>query len=236
MKNNNLKSIAIITARGGSKRIPGKNIRDFLGKPIISYSISAAINSKLFDEVMVSTDDKLISEISKKYGAEIPFLRSKTNSSDFASTEDVLEEVLLEYKKINKIFDIVCCIYPTSPFVTDKKLIDSYNIFIKNKADSLIPVVKNSYPIQRSLKLGKNYLKFCYPEFEEKRSQDIEETFHDAGQFYWTKVNAFLKSKKLFPKKTIPYLLNELEVQDIDNESDWKIAELKYKSGTWKQD
>jgi len=226
-----MKKIAIIPARGGSKRIPRKNIKEFLRKPIIAYSIEAALSSNLFDEVMVSTDDAEIAKVAKKFGANIPFMRSKKNSDDFATTADVLIEVLNEYKKIGKEFDYLCCIYPTAPFITAKKIIDSFNLMVENNAQSVIPVVKFSYPIQRSFRINKNgKLEYIYPENINKRSQDLAPAYHDAGQFYWCEVKSFLKTKSLvIPHKTTPIIVSELDVQDIDCENDWQVAEIKYK-------
>lgn len=227
---NKINSIAIIPARGGSKRIPRKNIKDFLGKPIIAYSIEAALNSKLFTEVMVSTDDGEIAEIAKKYGAIVPFLRTNKNSDDFATTADVLSEVLNEYKKLEKEFDNLCCIYPTAPFVTSQKLKDSFNLMIEKKADSVIPVVKFSYPIQRAFRITEeNKLEYIWPENINKRSQDLELTYHDAGQFYWLKTKSFLLNQSLICGSSIPFIIDEISVQDIDCEADFKIAKLKYK-------
>ena len=224
-----MKNIAIITARGGSKRIPQKNIKEFLGKPIIAYSIKAALNSKLFDEVMVSTDSLDIAGIAKELGAVVPFMRSPKTADDFATTADVLIEVIDNYKKIGKDFDLLCCIYPTAPFVTQKKLKDSFNLMLEKKADSVIPIIKFSYPIQRALRNTENsHLEYFWPENSNKRSQDLEKSYHDAGQFYWIKTDALLNYKSLVTKNTIGFELSELEVQDIDEESDWKMAEIKY--------
>lgn len=219
--------IAIIPARGGSKRIPRKNIKEFLGKPIIAYSIEAAIKSELFDEVMVSTDDEEIAEISKKYGASVPFFRSKDTSNDFATTSDVLLEVLEKYKSYKKCFNFFCCIYPCAPFITSGKLKVTFDILNKSNSESLIPVVKFSYPIQRAFRIKDEVLNFIYPDSINKRTQDMEEAFHDAGQFYWMKTKAFLQNISLLTDKTMPYILSEKEVQDIDNEEDWSIAEIK---------
>ncbi len=227
---NKMKKIAIIPARGGSKRIPRKNIRDFLGKPIIAYSIEAALKSKLFDEVMVSTDDNEIAGVSNKYGASIPFIRSKKNSDDFSTTADVLLEVLDQYREREKVFEYFCCIYPTALFVTSQKIRDSFKILLEEKTDSIIPVVKFSYPIQRAFRLNKKgNLEYLWQENINKRSQDLESSFHDAGQFYWKEVNTFLESKQLVSKTTFPLIVPELEVQDIDSENDWKLAEIKFK-------
>lgn len=222
------KCVAIITARGGSKRIPGKNIRDFCGQPIIKYSIEAALCSDLFNEVMVSTDDMEIAEISKNFGAKIPFMRSKKTSDDYATTADVIEEVLLEYQKLGQNFDYACCIYPTTPFITSKKLKNAFDNLINTDADSLIPVVKFGYPIQRALKIENNKVKLLFPENINKRSQDLEQTYHDCGQFYFLKTETFLKDKSLFTENTAFLEIPESEVQDIDIEEDWKIAELKF--------
>lgn len=223
-----MKTIAIIPARGGSKRIPKKNIKSFLGKPIISYPIEAALKSKLFNEIMVSTDDEEIAEISKMLGASVPFLRSKKNSDDFATTVDVLLEVIEEYKKLGKVFDYVCCIYPTTPFISPEKLNHSFKILIEKKAKSLIPIVRFSYPIQRALRIENDSLQYIYPENGTKRSQDLELTYHDAGQFYWIKTDVLVNQSSMVTDNSIAYEISELEVQDIDSETDWKIAEMKY--------
>lgn len=223
-----MKAIAIIPARGGSKRIPRKNVKDFLGKPLIAYSTQAALDSKLFDEVMVSTDDNEIAEISKKFGVSIPFLRSDKTSDDFATTADVLLEVINEYKKHDKEFDYLCCIYPTAPFITAEKLIKSFHSFNEANADSLISVVKFSYPVQRALKIKNKKLKFYFQENINKRSQDLEIAYQDAGQFYWIKTEVLLKQNSLITQNTVAFEISELEAQDIDNEIDWKLAELKF--------
>jgi pseudaminic acid cytidylyltransferase len=223
-----MKSIAIITARGGSKRIPRKNIKDFFGQPIIVYSIKAALDSGCFDEVMVSTDDQEIADISKAFGAKVPFLRSQKNSDDFSTTADVLKEVIAEYKKLGMAFEVACCLYPTSVFVTGEKLKNARDLFIKSGADSLIPVVKFGFPIQRALKIKDNSLQFFWPENSDKRSQDLEPSYHDCGQFYFFKTDILFSKGDIFTDNTVPFLVKESEVQDIDNEEDWKIAEIKY--------
>jgi N-acylneuraminate cytidylyltransferase len=231
----NKTTLAIIPARGGSKRIPRKNIKDFLGQPIIKYSIDAAINSKCFDEVMVSTDDKAIAKIAIKYGAKVPFLRSVKNSGDHATTADVIEEVLLEYQKLDKKYDYVCCLYSTAPFVTAEKIIKAKKVLEQSNIDAVLPVTSFSFPIQRSFKIeASGMIKMNWPEHMNTRSQDLEPTYHDAGQYYFLKVKSFLVQKKVFANKTLPVITSELEVQDLDNESDWKIAEFKYKALTEK--
>jgi pseudaminic acid cytidylyltransferase len=219
-------SIAIIPARGGSKRIPRKNIKNFLGKPIIAYSIEAALKSKLFDEVMVSTDDNEIAEISKSLGASVPFFRSESNSNDHAGTVDVLVEVLKQYESLGHIFDYACCIYPTAPFITPQILETGF--YTVQDYDTIFPIVRFSYPIQRALQKSHGKTAMIWPENIAKRSQDLPEAFHDAGQWYWFNVHNFISCKKLWTDNSHGIEISELEAQDIDNESDWQIAEMKY--------
>lgn len=223
-----MKTLAMITARGGSKRIPRKNIKEFNGKPIIAYSIEAALGSGVFDEVMVSTDDEEIAEIARNYGAKVPFLRSEKTSNDYATTTDVIEEVLETYRERGEEYDIFCCIYPTAPFITSKRLKDAVEELAKSDADSLIPVVRFSYPPQRAMEVHDGRLVFRQPENLKKRSQDLEPHFHDAGQFYVVRSESFFKNHGIMVGDILPMELSELEVQDIDNEMDWKLAELKY--------
>lgn len=223
-----MKAIAIITARGGSKRIPRKNIRPFLGKPVLAYSIEAAIDAGIFDEVMVSTEDEEIAETAKEYGANVPFYRSVKTAGDMATTNDVLLEVLEEYEKRGSCFAMGCCIYPTAPFVTAEKLKDAMKKLALSNADALIPVVRFSYPPQRAMVIREERLIFKNPAYLDSRSQDLEQEYHDAGQFYCFKTAAYRKNKKLMVGKILPYAVEEMEVQDIDNETDWRIAEIKY--------
>lgn len=224
-----MKSLAIITARGGSKRIPRKNIRNFLGRPIIAYSIDAALKSGAFDEVMVSTDDAEIREISQRYGAKVPFLRSPETSNDTATTTDVIIEVLEQYRKIGIDFDFACCIYPTAPFVSPETLKTGLNSMIKDRSDAAIPVVKYSYPIQRALEIDSDErLKMLHPEYSRARSQDLKPAYHDAGQFYWFRTSAINPNMELLKMKASPIVISETMVQDIDTEEDWVLAELKY--------
>lgn len=222
------KVVAIITARGGSKRIFRKNIKNFLGQPIIQYSIEAALTSGIFDEVMVSTDDEEIVAIAKQSGAKVPFMRSAENANDFATTADVLLEVLTQYQKIQKHFTYGCCIFPTAPFVTAEKLKKAYQLLLDNKADSVIPVTRFSFPIWRSFKMEEGRLVYNWPENASKRSQDLPPSFHDCGQFYFFDAAKFLTTKSLVSANTFALEVPESEVQDIDNEEDWKIAEIKY--------
>jgi N-acylneuraminate cytidylyltransferase len=224
-----MKMLAVITARGGSKRIPRKNIKEFCGKPILAYSIEAAIGGGIFDTVMVSTEDEEIAEIAKQYGAEVPFFRSEETSGDFATTNDVLLEVLVEYEKRGQHFDIGCCIYPTAPFVTAEKLKNAAENLANSDADTLIPVVSFSYPPQRAMVEEDGKLVFLYPQYLDSRSQDLVPHYHDVGQFYMFKTESFRKNKKLMVGSILPMEISEMEVQDIDNQVDWELAELKYR-------
>ena len=224
-----MSSIAIITARGGSKRIPRKNIKEFCGKPILAYSTEAALNSGLFDRVMVSTEDAEIAEIAEKYGAEVPFFRSEETSGDFAATADVLLEVIEEYRRREEQFDILCCIYPTAPFVTAERLREAVRLLEENGADSVLPVVRFSFPPQRSVVAKDGFLQFKWPEYARARSQDLEPFYHDAGQFYCLREKSFLEQKALVMSKTVPLILPEMEIQDIDTEEDWELAQVKYR-------
>ncbi len=224
-----MKNICIIPARGGSKRIPRKNIKPFLGKPIIAYSIEAALKSELFDEVMVSTDDKEIAEIAIKYGAKVPFLRSAKNSDDFATTIDVVLEVISTYEKDNETYSNFCCLYPTAPFVSYQKLIEAYGTLEKNNLDSVFPIIQYGFPIQRALRIKDSLVKMVAPEHIHTRSQDLEPSYHDAGQFYWGDIETIKLKNKLWTDNSGFLIVSELEAQDIDNEVDWKLAEIKYK-------
>lgn len=222
--------IAMITARGGSKRIPRKNIKEFCGKPILAYSIEAALESGVFDDVMISTEDDEISEIAQRYGAAFPFRRSQEMAGDHAMTIDVMFEVVEKYKKLGKEPESVCCIYPTAPFVTAEKFRKASSLFEESGADAVIPVVKFSFPPQRCFVMDGQYLKYKWKEYELSRSQDLEPFYHDAGQFYFIKTDAMILQRTLIPKKTAPLIMDEMEVQDIDNMDDWNIAEIKYQA------
>ncbi len=224
-----MRNICIIPARGGSKRIPRKNIKDFLGKPIIAYSIETALQSSLFDEVMVSTDDTEIAEIAKNYGAIVPFMRSTENADDFATTSDVLMEVISTYKNTGKEFEYACCIYATAPLIKVEKLKRGFEKLKNEHLNTVFPSVEFSYPIWRGLKKTPDQeFKMVWPENLNKRSQDLEPVYHDAGQWYWFKVDAFKNDQKLFGDRTSCVVLEATEVQDIDTLTDWKLAELKY--------
>lgn len=223
----NMKRLAIITARGGSKRIPRKNIRSFCGRPIVVYSIEVALNSGLFDEVMVSTDDEEIARIANDAGAKVPFMRSENTSGDYATTADVLIEVLDEYEKQGRSFDRVCCIYPTAPFVTVEKLVAA-DALMSGETTAAVPVVRFSFPPQRGLLMDEEGLKYWMPENENARSQDLVPLYHDAGQFYIRSVDELRRTRSLVGDNAVGYEVPETEVQDIDNEVDWELAEIKY--------
>lgn len=221
-------AIAIITARGGSKRIPGKNKKEFLGKPIICYSIKAALDSGLFDEVMVSTDDDDIAKIALEAGASVPFMRSDATAGDYATTDDVLAEVLAEYERLGKSFDYMTCLYPTAPFLTANRLKEAFGKLVQSGAAELMPVVAFSFPPQRGVVECNGKVAYREPENALKRSQDLQKIYHDCGQFYMYDVKRFM-DPSCNPDDDMTYIeLDELEVQDIDNETDWKLAEMKY--------
>ncbi|MEH2955961.1 pseudaminic acid cytidylyltransferase [Candidatus Merdisoma sp. JLR.KK011] len=225
-----MKPYAIITARGGSKRVPGKNIRDFCGKPIIAYSIEAALESGLFEEVMVSTDSEEIAAIGQSFGASVPFMRSEKTSNDYADTTDVLNEVIGMYGKCGVTFHEFCCIYPTAPFITPDKLKESYRLLQDEDVFNVIPMVDFSFPPQRGMRLREDgFMEPVDPEGINARSQDLPSVYHDCGQFYWMKTEKYLENDNILNNHTKPYFVSELEVQDIDNESDWKLAEIKYR-------
>ena len=226
-----MSSLAIIPARGGSKRIPKKNIKPFLGKPIIAYSIECAIQSRLFDKVIVSTDDSEIAEISQNYGAEVPFLRSEKNADDHATTVDVIKEVLLRLNEFGNQYENCCCIYPTAPFVSVSRLNEAFELMNRNNYDVVLPVQKYSFPIQRAVKIHSNKkVSMFYSEHADSRSQDLEDSFHDAGQFYFFKTGEMITNEKLWTNNTGAIIISEMEGQDIDNFEDWKLAELKYEA------
>ena len=222
-----MSALAIITARGGSKRIPRKNIRPFCGRPIILYSIEAALACGAFDEVMVSTDDPEIAGIAKGAGAKVPFLRSEEVANDYASTDDVIREVLTSYEALGRRFDSFCCIYPTAPFITPEKLRRAMEML--QTAESVIPVVPFSYPVQRGLRIDSaGHVGYKWPQYAAARSQDLEKLYHDCGQFYACRTDAFFREGTTDTPGMVPLILSELEVQDIDTPEDWEIAEVKY--------
>lgn len=224
-----MNNICVIPARGGSKRIPRKNIKDFFGKPIIAYAIQTALDSGLFKEVMVSTDDAEIKEIALESGATVPFLRSRENADDFSTTYDVLKEVVLSYENNGFVFDHLCCIYPCTPLNTVLNLRNAYDILINDNMDTVLPLVKYSTPIQRSFQLVSSRVESLYPEYELTRSQDLPGAYYDPGQFYWMNIEKLFNNQKIISGNTGYIILDEMQVQDMDNEIDWEMASLKYK-------
>ncbi len=222
-------NVAIIPARGGSKRIPRKNIKPFFDKPMIAYSIEAAINSKCFSKVIVSTDDYEIAGIAKKYGAEVPFIRPKELADDHTATVPVVKHAI-EYLLETKLkIENVCCIYATAPFISINDLIDSERLLVKKKCDYVLPVTTYAYPIQRSLKFNTSgFIEMNNPDNWAVRSQDLEVKYHDVGQFYWGKKESWLASKPLLAKGSYPLVISRIRAQDIDTEEDWKQAEMLY--------
>lgn len=222
-------AVAIITARGGSKRIPRKNIKPFCGKPIIAYSIEVALESELFDDVIVSTDDEEIAAVAIEYGASVPFMRSAENSDDYSGTPDVLMEVLRNLRTLGKNYEEFCCIYPTAPFITVQKLVESHALLSSPGADSVLPVTVFSFPPQRGVYVRGNRMIPVDAAGMEMRSQDLEPIYHDCGQFYWCNTDSFMRTESLLTDCTVPFVIPEIEVQDIDNEEDLLLAEIKYR-------
>lgn len=222
------KSIAIIPARGGSKRIPKKNIKDFHGKPLIAYSIEVALKSKLFEKVVVSTDDEEIAEISKKYGAQVPFLRPKELSDDFTGTGEVIKHALDYFKENGEVYDYCCTIYATAPLLQEKYLVEGFEKLKSSDASLSFSVTSMPFPIQRTFKITENgRCEMFWPENFMKRSQDLEEAYQDAGQFYWENLkNPLIEIP--FGKDSIPIILPRYLVQDIDTLEDLTRAEYIY--------
>lgn len=223
-----MKKIAIITARGGSKRIPRKNIKNFCGRPIIAYSIETALESGLFDEVMVSTDDEEIAEIARSYGAAVPFMRSKATSSDYATTADVIVEVLKAYEEKGEEFEVLCCLYPTAPFISAEELVKAWNI-IESGAPSVIPVTDFDFPPQRGFGISEDGSVFyAYPEYAFSRSQDLPRMVHDCGRFFMVSTEVFLAHGTAVLEGCRSLYIDPRFVQDIDTLQDWELAEMKY--------
>jgi len=225
-----MSSICIIPARGGSKRIPRKNIKEFFGKPLIAYSIEVALESKLFDKVLVSTDDEEIAEVARKYGAKIPFLRPKELSDDFTVTKDVIDHALNYLKEEGESYDYLCTLYATAPLLQSKYLIEGYEKLKNSDAVNVFSATSMPFPIQRTFKLTKDgRCEMFTPEHYLTRSQNLEEAYQDAGQFYWTKLHENSK-EIMFGKDSIPIILPRYLVQDIDTLEDWQRAEFMYEA------
>lgn len=224
-----MSNVAIITARGGSKRIPRKNIRPFLGRPIIGYAIETARRSALFEQVMVSTDDDEIAAIARHFGASVPFLRSSETANDFATTADVLREVFAQYEQQGQVFDYACCLYPTAPFVTPDLLRQAFSTLTEHRFDTVYPLQRFGFPVQRAVSLHNQQVRWLQPEHALTRSQDLEPAYHDAGQFYFFDVAAFQSSHRLITDNSGGVVISEMAAHDIDTEDDWRMAELKWK-------
>jgi len=225
-----MRTIAIIPARGGSKRLPRKNIRDFLGKPIVAYSIEAARQSKVFDEVMVSTDDEEIADIAKHFGAEVPFMRSAETSEDAAGQSEVMLEVLSKYTERGVQFDLLCCLSATAPFVSATRFQQACRLLLDDRSlESVSLVTPFAYPIQRALRIQNGRFSMMWPENYSKRSQDCETAYHDCGLFDFVRVESFIKQRRLYCEQALGIIIADSECQDIDTEYDFKLAELKYK-------
>lgn len=224
-----MKALAIILARGGSKRIPRKNIRPFHGRPILAYPIAAALESGCFDEVMVSTDDAEIAKIARECGATVPFLRSAQNAHDFSGSDDAMAEVILQYRALGRAYTHVCALYSTAALTTAEHLQRGQAMLTADPAlTAVLPVLRFSFPIQRALVARGGRLPLLQPEHYHSRSQDLEAAYHDAGQWYWLQADKFLQTRELMGPNSTGLVLSEMDAQDIDNEDDWAVAELKY--------
>lgn len=225
-----MKSIAIIPARGGSKRIPHKNIRIFCGRPMIAWSIEAAKASALFDHIIVSTDDTEIAEVAKNWGAELPFIRPAELSNDWVGTGPVVKHALTWVMENVGVPEFVCTIYATAPFVRSTDLINGLNLMISHGSEIAFTVTSFPFPIQRAIKITENgHIRMFQPEHYTTRSQDLEPAYHDAGQFYWARTNAVLNDIPAFSDAAVPIILPRYRVQDIDTIEDWDRAELMFK-------
>ena len=223
-------NICMIPARGGSKRIPSKNIKAFNGKPIIAYSIEAALESNCFDQVIVSTDDNEIAEVARTYGAKVPFIRPAKLSNDYAGTIPVIKHTIEWLEGHNNTIDNVCCLYATAPFIQSQTISKAFQQLLESKADYCFSVTSFSFPIQRSIRITQDdKVSMFYPDNFNVRSQDLEEAYHDAGQFYWGKAQAFKDELPIFSEAASPYILPRYLVQDIDTTEDWIRAEAMHR-------
>lgn len=223
-------TIAVIPARGGSKRIPRKNIRDFAGRPMIAHAISTAQNSGIFDRIVVSTDDEEIASVASRYGAEVPFIRPAKLSDDHAGTVAVVAHAVAWLQEHGEAVGETCCLYATTPLMRDTDLRSARDHFlISAESDYLVSVTEYRFPVQRALRVnGDGAVEMIYPDHLETRSQDLEPAFHDAGQFYFGRDYAWLENRPLFGASTRPFMLPSERVQDIDTEADWNRAELMF--------
>lgn len=224
-------NLAVIPARGGSKRIPRKNIKEFCGKPMIAYSIEAALQSGCFDKVIVSTDDIEIAEVARRYGAEVPFIRPAELSNDYTGTIPVVRHAVEWLIQQGVDPQLVCCLYATAPFVTPKYLQQGLQQIIEKDADYAFTVTSYAFPIQRAIKISPQLgIEMFDSNNFNTRSQDLEEAWHDAGQFYWGKAEAWLSEKIIFGPESTPVILPRHRVQDIDTFEDWDRAEWLFKA------
>ena len=222
--------LCVIPARGGSKRIPRKNIKEFFGKPMIAWSILKAIESRCFDKIIVSTDDAEIAEVSKEFGAKVPFLRPQNLSDDYTGTTEVTAHAINWFLQKSILFTDVCCLYATAPFVQSSDLQRGLDILSNSKSTYAFSVTSFAFPIQRAIRLCKNErVEMFHPEYLDTRSQDLEEGWHDAGQFYWGKSNAWTQLLPIFSKDSSAVKLPRHRVQDIDTVEDWERAECLFK-------
>ncbi|MDA8912008.1 pseudaminic acid cytidylyltransferase [Pseudomonadales bacterium] len=222
--------ICIIPARGGSKRIPRKNIKQFYGKPMIAYSIDAALSSGCFDRVIVSTDDLEIADISRDFGAETPFIRPALISDDHTGTTLVVSHAIEWLQRDGAIPEQVCCLYATAPFVSHADIAEGQKLLDKTGCDYVFSVTSYAFPIQRAIRISEgSRVEMFQPENISVRSQDLEEAYHDAGQFYWGKAAAWLAAKPIFSMESLPLVLPRHRVQDIDTREDWDRAEIMFK-------
>jgi pseudaminic acid cytidylyltransferase len=221
-----MSAIAIIPARGGSKRIPRKNVRSLAGKPAIAYPIDLALNSGIFERVIVSTDDPEIAEISRRYGAEVPFVRNQELSNDFAITVDVIADAAQQVQSENEYVDFICCIYPVTPLLEIIRVKQALNLLESSRLDYVFPAIEFPSPIERAFKKGESGLiEFTYPEFAKTRTQDIEKSFHDAGQFYFGRHEAWIEKRPILNGNSTFIELSKNETLDIDDLEDWKLVE-----------
>jgi len=223
-------NLCVIPARGGSKRIPGKNIKLFLGKPIIAYSIEAALKAGIFDKIIVSTDSEKIASVAREYGAEVPFVRPAQLSDDFSGTTEVVAHAIKWFQEKNNQIDLVCCIYATSPFLSSETIITGMKLLKERNKQYSLTVTHFPSSIHRAFKLDNDELDMYWPENFNIRSQDLEEAYYDAGQMYCGKQEAFIDGLPYYTNNSTPIILPNYLVQDIDTLEDWKMAELMYKA------
>lgn len=222
--------VAIIPARGGSKRIPRKNIKQFFGKPLIAWVIEKALSADCFDKIIVSTDDEEIAEVAKHYGAEVPYLRDVSLAGDHVATRPVINDTIRRLEIMGVQADLLCCIYPTAALMLSNDLIEALKVLEASDHSFVFSCTEYPHPVERSFKIHKQRgIEMLFGEHRLSRTQDIQPTFYDAGQFYWGKKEAFLANESMFSDKSLPWILPSYRTCDIDTEEDWKRAELLFK-------